>query len=322
MPQPVEQAPLNRAGRRKLARPARQKTPAKPGSLAAVRQAQARQSQSTPPPPAIATGAPFSAIDAEEGEPTATMDEAPAPFSMGALFEHAPADRGAGAGGPATFTGYKGKHGPLKTGIVSTYGMAGALVSRFDPVDGMLIVQQSENVADAWIALGKADPRVMRVLQTLFGNPAMIVVMAHVAMIEPILRHHNASPLSLFSGLKLPGKAPAGDATRAQTGPADSVPSQPAPLPYVPAGAHAPTDLPTPPPPMPMPPADPDSIRMFPDTELPSEIEVALRQAARQTGRPYAELRQEALLQLAQLQMEANGHVRAPGALGAPVSKE
>ena len=71
-------------------------------------------------------------------------------------------------------------------------------VSRFDQLDGVLISANAEACADAWIAWGKAEPRVMRALQIMFGSPIGMVVLAHSPIAIGIMRHHGLSPMSLF----------------------------------------------------------------------------------------------------------------------------
>lgn len=218
----------------------------------------------------------------------------------------------------AVFSGYKGKYGSLKTGIVSMYGFVGLAVSRVDQYDGMLITANAESVADAWIAWGKADPRVMRTLQVLFGSPIALVIAAHTPIALGIMAHHGVSPSRLFSPVKIPVE-PRSRRSSEQAGAA--APSSP--LPYVPLGATAPTDAT--PPPAPLSADDAADMLIFPDEGLPADLDVALRQAAKESGRPYAELRQEALVQIAQMRMAQQNGRNGSGtaaALGVPVARE
>lgn len=293
----MDTAPLNRQQRRQLGRK-RAKVTALPGSLAASRSRSAARS------PATGIGG-LSAADESGGPSLADVATEIPPLDDVASPSQNAAD--------VAFTGYKGRHGTLKTGIVSTYGMVGMAVSRLDEYDGMLIAAVGENAADAWIAWGKADPRIMRVLQLCFGSPAALVLAAHAPLIIGIVKHHNINPLN---PIKLPGSAgmesPAGDTL------APGVASTLPPLPYQPVGPSAPTEAQ----PASMPPAAPGEMLIFPDDGLPADVEVQIRQAARMLKRPYDEVRQEILVQLAQEQMAQNQHIQNPGALGAPIARE
>lgn len=228
--------------------------------------------------------------------------------------DFAPADRQ-----PAVMAGagYKGRHGALKTGIVSTYAFLGMAIGRVDTYDGMLIAANAEACADAWLAWGKADPRVMKALTIMFGSPIGLVVMAHTPILLGVLKHHNASPMALFSAPKEAGDSSARRVGSLRAAAADATVSAPPPLPYQPVGPTAPTENTPAPPPV----LGDSAPLVVPDEGIPAELDVALREAARMTGRPYAELRQEAIIELAQLRMN-NGHAQAPGALGAPVARE
>lgn len=298
----MDTAPLNRQQRRAQAsrKAGRSRVTALPGSLSQSR------SRSAARGPGTGIGA-VSEADSDGGPSLADMAaDIPPPAST--LDDVPP------AGSEPVFTGYRGKYGTLKTGIVSFYGMAGMAIARLDEFDGLVIASSAESCADAWIAWGKADPRVMRVLMVVFGSPAALVVAAHAPMVIGIIKHHNINPLA---PIRLAGSA-GRDTAGADTAPGSStIP----PLPYQPVGPSAPTDTT----PAPMPPYSSDTTPlMVPDEGLPADVDVALRQLARQTGRPYAELRQEALVQLAQQEMAVvNGHqMQSPGTLGAPVARE
>lgn len=293
--------PRNRAERRRAAR-----QPATPGSRS--RQRQTTLNLSMPPLQGTGTGGDAAAAAAGDADVPFPGDDSPGD-GLGPLDDLPPADQ-------QVFSGYKGKYGALKTGIVSMYGFAGLAVSRADQYDGMLITANAETVADSWIAWGKADPRVMRVLMVMFGSPVALVIAAHTPIVLGIMNHHGVSPMRLFSPVGSPRQsAPKAASPAAQ-------PAQPAPLPYVPLGANAPTEAA----PAPLPAMTADSeLMVFPDEGIPAELDVALRQAARESGRPYQELRQEALLQIAQIRMAQNGRhgsSQTPPALGVPVGLE
>src|SRR5260221_531884 len=206
--------------------------------------------------------------------------------------------------------------------LVGYYALAGLAISRVDQVDGQIIVANAEKCADAWIAAGKGNPQIMHALELItIAGPYTALVTIHVTLLFSIMDRHGVSP---FAGLFARAATQEGPPSarkhgRAQTPSAVGAP-EPSPLPYQPAGANAPTEAPPAPPPY-----QGDDFLVIPDEGLPAEIDVALREMARATGRPYQELRQEALVELAQLRMQQNGrgnHVQTPGALGAPVARE
>lgn len=296
----LDQPPLNRAARRAaahkksptLVRPPRAPRPPSP-------------SRSAAPGPATGTGDPSDADDlADLSEP------APSPFAfMGGS--------GGGDSAPARKASHhkgSGKQQRIYEGLVSYYGFAGMLISTRSPADGFLIAGEAEHMATLWLDAGKASPAIMRVLELItVAGPYTALIFAHGQIAFAIMNNHGVSPLSLFARADTP------PGTVGTSAPSDGQrTTQPAPLPYQPVGPFAPTDTASP---FPTPPAD-DTLRVYPEEGLPADLDVALRQAARQSGRPYSELRDQALLELAQLRMGQNGHVQSPGALGAPVAKE
>jgi hypothetical protein len=290
----IDQPPLNRAQRR-----AAQHKKGKTTTLVLPQRAPrpSSQSRSADPGPATGTGAPSENDDMDAPEP-----QAPTPF---------PAFMTGGEPARPKASHHKGgsKQQRIYEGLVSYYGFAGMLISTRSPGDGMLIAGEAERLASLWLEAGKASPAIMRVLELVtIAGPYTALVFAHGQIALAIMSNHGVSPLSLFA--RAENAAP----SDGQTGRA----AQPAPLPYQPAGPFAPTDNA----PLPMPPVPDDSLRVYPEEGLPADLDVALRQAARQSGRPYKELREEAMLQLAQVRMAQNGHVQTPGALGAPVAKE
>lgn len=286
-----DKPPQNRAERRQQAR-----SKGKPG--ASLVRPFRPQSQNTTPEAAIGTGS-QSAEDDEAAQQPETVG-ASLPFSL--PWDTPPADRKVShkAGGS--------KQANIQKTLVSYYALAGLGVSRWDMVDGQLIVANAEKCADAWVAAGKANPQIMRALELVtVAGPYTALVMVHVGLVFAIMDRHGANPLgNLF--------APA-PARPVENGP---TPAEPAPLPYQPVGANAPTDAAPPPQTYA---GDESGLVIFPDEGLPAEIDIALRQLARQQGRPYEELRQEALVQIAQQRMAQNGHIQQPGALGAPVAR-
>ena len=232
--------------------------------------------------------------------------EAPTPFASPFLS-------GGGDAAPARSKAshHKGgaKHQRIYEGLVSYYGFAGMLISTRNPADGMLIASEAERLASLWLDAGKSSPAIMRVLELItVAGPYTALVMAHGQIAFAIMNNHGVSPFSLLSRAD----------QQAESDPAAAAPF--APLPYQPAGPQAPTDAA--PSPLTVPPVEEDGLRVYPDEGLPSDLDVALRREAKRTGRPYAELVNEAKLLMAQVRMQQNGHVQQPGALGAPVAKE
>lgn len=285
-----DRAPANRAQRRQAAR--RQ-------GATLVRPVGRPRNPSGPQSLVTGTGSPSAetASASDEDEPVASTfppaDEAP----KGRKISHH-------AGG--------GKQERIYKTLVSYYALAGLAVSRWDQSDGMLIVSNAEACADAWIVAGKAQPSIMHALEMItVAGPYTALIMVHVQMAFSIMDRHGANP---FKGLLSPVAAPSAPTQSAKQSP--SAPrSEPAPLPYVPVGANAPTEA------MPGPEVLTPDMLVIPDEGLPAEIDVALREMARETGRPYQELRQEAIVELAQLRMQQNGHTQTPGALGAPIAR-
>lgn len=243
-----------------------------------------------------------------------------------------PANRaGAGISGGETarpFTGYAGKYGLLKTNIVTSYAGIGMMLGGPFSADGTLFLQSAESIADAWIAWGRADPKYMRIVTLMWGSPFMTLFVAHAPLVGGVMANHGVSVGKLLMPMNMrrmgeiaqlrqsltnrraggQGASPS-DASAQSQAPA-------APLAYQPSGPFAPTEAAPPPPP-----AD-DSLRMLPDEGLPAEIDVHLRELARTQHVPYAELRDQALLQIAQLRMAQNGHVAGQASgLGVPVAK-
>ena len=270
-------------------------------------------------------------------EPEAVASSAASPRSFGpfaARPDKPPSDRK-----PTSHHKGASKQDRIYTTLVSYYGLAAFAVSRLDQMDGEIIATQAEACAGAWVAAGKANPKIQRVLEIItVGGPYMALVMVHAELAVALMARHGTSPLALFrspdsiahspqspnpqSPQFTTQGSPKGTNARGATMPpsgSESAQPAPAPFPYQPVGANAPTEAPAPPPVF----VD-EGLRVVPDEGIPAEIDVALRQMARQSGRPYEELRQEALLELAQMRMQAqsNGHTGLPGALGAPIVRE
>lgn len=278
--------PQNRAERRAASRKA------KPALVRPF-----RQPQNKPQEQAIGTGATSASDDLEAETATQGIN-----FPFGLASDTPPTDRKVShkAGGT--------KQQRIWETLVSYYALAGMGVSRFDMADGALIVSNAHKFADAWVAAGKANPSIQHALEVItVAGPYTALISIHVGVVFAIMDNHGANP---FAGLLT--RAPV------QSAPASSPQAGPAPLPYVPVGASAPTDN-TPPPTYQ---GDESGFLVIPDEGLPAELDVALRQMAMQSGRPYEELRQEALVELAQMRMGQNGHTVQPGTLGAPVGRQ
>jgi hypothetical protein len=196
------------------------------------------------------------------------------------------------------------KQTSMRNTLVSYYALMGLGVGRFDEVDGQLIVANAESCADAWMAAGKANANIQHALELItIAGPYTALVTIHASLVLLILEHHKANPLRALFG------------KQQQSEEQVAVPAakpEPAPLPYTPVGANAPTEA------APPPTFDGQEMRIFPDEGLPADLDVMLRQAARQTGRPYEELYQEAMVAYAQQQMKN----RPAGALGAQVARD
>lgn len=221
---------------------------------------------------------------------------------------------------PQTFTGYTGKFGLVKTNIVTSYAGIGAMLGGPINPDGRLFMESSERIADAWIAWGKADPRYMRIVTLLWGSPFMTLMVAHAPLVGGIMANHGISMGRLLVPMNMRNLGQLAALRRAANArPVSDLRGQAeaAPLPYQPVGPQAPTEAPGPPPLY----AD-DGLRVFPDEGLPAELDVQLREVARTQGVPYQELRDQAMLQIAQMRMAQNGKVADKAAgLGMPVMK-
>lgn len=201
-----------------------------------------------------------------------------------------------------------GKVERVREGLITIYGFTGMMVRNVNINDGLIITASAEKLADAWIDAGKADARIMRVLEIItVAGPFTGLFFAHAGVAMAIMQNHGTSPMDLFK--RVPSVPPDGQMESAS----------PPPLPYQPVGPSAPVDT-MPPPAVAL---GGDTLRVFPEEGLPADLDVALRQLARQPGQPsYETLRDQAMLELAQARMAQNGHVQAPGALGMPVAKE
>lgn len=306
-------APSNRKRGRPLGstkqKPGFQRTPARAGSLSVERR---KQSLNTPPPPPIGIGNVSSVDDAVVlGVPPEAFGADVPPMSQEAT--------------PAPIvTSFGGKYGLLKTNIVMSYAGIGAMLGGPASRDGVLFMASAESIADAWIAWGKADPRYMRIVNLLWGSPFMTLMVAHAPLIGGVMANHGISMGRLLVPVNMRRLGEVAALRKSMNlgaqsgqGPApDSSDAAPAPLPYEPVGPFAPTEA-TPPPDAPD-----EGLRILPDDGLPSEIDVQLREISRKQGIPYQELRDQAMLQMAQMRMQQNGKVasQAP-ALGVPVMK-
>lgn len=281
-----DQAPLNRAARRA----AQRKRPAKGLAQMVGRGVpHSHPNQKSPQDPATSGGAPLDQEEDDMAGPQETIADKP------------PTDRK-----PSHHRG-AGEMQRIRDTLVTYYALAGMGIARIDQMDGQLVMAMAEDAADAWIAAGKANPQIMRALKVItIAGPYTALIMIHAKVATDIMNRHNASPLSLFRRVEQT------ENNTIYAGPASvASPDAPQPMAYQPAGPSAPTEA-----------APPPGLMVFPDEGLPADMEVELRQVARQTGKPYNELRDAVLLALAQERMQQNGRVQSPGALGAPVSKE
>lgn len=198
----------------------------------------------------------------------------------------------------------------MRETIALYYRMAGMAVERIDTYDGQLIAAKAPDFASAWMVAGKADPRIQRVLEAVtIAGPYTALIFLHAQLAFAIMDHHGASPMNLFQRVQQPN-------VEAQRVPVEQN-TTPSPFPYQPVGPNAPTDN------QPLPyPTYADNVGISPDEKLPPEIDLALQEAERKTGRPYQELKQEFLVAVAQEQMRQNMRVGSPGTLGAPVVQE
>lgn len=234
------------------------------------------------------------------------------------------------------FSGYSGKNGVIKTNIVTTYAFIGMNLGGPASADGMLFLKSAEPIADAWIAWGRSDPRYMRIVKVLWGGPFTTLIIGHAGLVGGLMQNHGVNlgqylmPSALVAALKnrrgSASELGASFSPSAARGPSPSHTSEPTPtsLPYTPLGAQAPTGEEVPGPPLA--PANPDELRVWPDEGMPSDLDVAAREIARRTGRPYLEILNEIRHQWANQQQAHNQKLRPPGpagsGLGAPVAKE
>lgn len=226
---------------------------------------------------------------------------------------------------PAVFNGYRGKYGLLKTNIVTSYATIGLLMGGPTSPDGILFLGSAEPIADAWIAWGKADPRYMRIVNMLWGGPFMTLALAHAPLIGGVLANHGMHMPKFLNPMQMPmfkSAAFAGRNAGAATGnPAPlatddgTPPYDPFTANYHPVGANAPTDDPGPPPAY-----VEGQLRMYPDEGIPSDVDVQLRQLAQTAGIPYAQIRDQYLLETAQDRIAQHQKVTQPAALGVPVT--
>lgn len=232
------------------------------------------------------------------------------------------------------FSGYSGKFGTIKTNIVTSYAFIGMNLGGPATPDGMLFLKSAEPIADAWIAWGRTDPRYMRIVKVLWGGPFTTLIIGHAGLIGGLANNHGVNlgkylmPSSLVAALKKRGGGSASELGQSFPSVArtPSQASEPptASLPYMPLGAQAPTGEETfGPPPAP---DNPDELRVWPDDGLPSDLDVAAREIARRSGRPYVEILNEMRHEWANLQQAHNFKQRPPTGpgqgLGAPVVKE
>lgn len=325
-----DQAPRNRAERRHphrarepratLVLPQRPPQPPQP------------RSQNAPHGPDTGTGAPSAEEEADmaEPQPSQMTDFAPASDAPPKRSHHAKRPSSAAASGagaaadkpPVSHKAGGSKEARIRDGLIGYYTLIGLGVARADQTDGEIIVAFAEPSANAWVAAGKANPQIMRALEMVtIGSPYIALITVHAQLAIAIMQRHGTSPLALFrsSDNTTASSEPTGPQRGPAMPPSGSAESAPS-MPYQPVGANAPTDAPQPPPVY----VDP-GLTVIPDEGIPADIDIALRQMARQSGRPYAELRQEALVELAQLRMQQNGHnghMQQPGALGAPIARE
>jgi hypothetical protein len=309
----ADQAPANRAERRARARPPKgSKTvflhqAASAGSTAAKRQAASLSSQNEPPSQDIGTSSASGASD------------------VGPDYYATPVTEQE----QAVFSGYRGKYGLIKTNIVTSYATVGMFLGGPASADGQLFLGSAEPIADAWIAWGKADPRYMRVVNLLWGGPFMTLMLAHAPLIAGVMANHGVRMPSLLNPLQMPmfktlpfagQNANAGGGTGTDTLPtaSDAIPPyDPFTANYRPVGANAPTEDPGPPP---SPPMD-APLRLYPDEGIPADVESQLRTLAGQVGVPYAQIRDQYLLETAQDRIARNQHITPPAALGMPVTQ-
>jgi hypothetical protein len=305
-----DQPPANRAARRSRGKGTKTvflHQAAKPDSPAAKRQ-RASLSQNTLPYPDTGISNGFGAV----------ADVAPENMPAGDMSDD--------ASNAAVFQGYRGKYGLLKTNIVTSYATVGMLLGGPSSPDGILFLSTSESIADAWIAWGKADPRYMRIVQLVWGGPFMTLMLAHAPLIGGMMANHgvhmpkllNPLQMPMFKGLAMGGQNATGAAEAAQSAAGSDIPAlDPFTANYHPAGPTAPTENPGPPPSV-----DTEApLRVYPDEGIPADVEAQLRQVAQQYGVPYAQIRDQYLLETAQDRIARNSHINPPAALGVPVTQ-
>ena len=239
-----------------------------------------------------ASDVPGALPDLEWDESDIMADEQDTPKNSQAPRERAPADRK----GPKSHKAGAGKRERVRQSLLAYHGMAANVVAMAgNSPDAVIIATSGADATEAWMAGYDSDPRVRRVLEaiTISGPWFVPLVIAYGSMAVKLMSNHGVSPAALFA--RTPAPEP-------QSVPVDSMPSEPGPYSGPPTTALG---------------------TAIPDEGLPADIEFAIREMARQTGRPYDELRHEALIQIAQAQMAANGHQTgaAPAALGALIAE-
>jgi len=90
--------------------------------------------------------------------------------------------------------------------LTQLYTLAGMGLAAFPAyrADGLVIVTQAEGTAQAWVALAKADKRVLAALRkVVVGNAWGGVIFAHLAIAVPIAANHNLLPAAAGAALSM-----------------------------------------------------------------------------------------------------------------------
>lgn len=213
--------------------------------------------------------------------------------------EHAPRNRRKSADKPVR----QSKDARRKQGLLVYYGMLGSGLMLVNEYTGTVVLNQAPACAASITDLAKVNPQVAMVVDAITANgPVVAVIMAHLPIFVGTMAAFGLVPAKVATSIGLPEPPPLPERPQ-YTGTPDDYRQGPM---YAPAGY----------------PEQAEPTRTVPDNELPSDIEVAIREAARITGRPYNELHAEALTMLRARQQAEQANGRPGAVLGAIPAQE
>ena len=195
---------------------------------------------------------------------------------------------GQGAKGARSHHAGVSKRTRVASGIATYHLMGGGLLARLDPITGQVVMEKTPPTVDAWMVVYDADPMARKWMEYLtIGSPWLGVALAYAGIAGESLSRHGTSLGDLFK--------PKEPAPPAAAGPNPELSQSPAP-------ATGPIETP---------------LGAMPEEGLPHDVELMVRQLARETGQSYDTVRAAALEQMAEFTAAQNGGSgRTPRALG------